>query len=330
MFIPQSARQFGGVAYREEDRGDEAVGGGGGDDAAAKAAADAAVAKAAEAGAAKAAEEKAAADKAEREKTLSIPKSRFDEAVGKERQRAEAAEKKAKDLEDRESQRNQGVTLDKLRKELDELEDKLEAKMAEGSPEERKAIRTAIRAKSEELADAKVSQAENRARALAVEQTRYDTLVERTEKDFPFLVPDAEGFNEALTKDLLEMKTGFEHAGMSSTQALTRSLELLKPALEAARPKPKEKPAEEKDEATKTAEAKAKAETEAKAKAEEARRREEAVKKGVEAAAGTPAKPATAGLTDKEAKIVDVKKISDKDFDKLPDDEMKRLRGDMG
>lgn len=328
MYIPQSARQHGGVAYREEDRGDEAVGGGGGEDEAAKAAADAAVVAAT----AKAAEDKAAADKAARDAAVSIPKSRFDEAVGKERQRAEAAEKKSKELEDRETQRNQGVTLDKLRKELDELEDKLEAKMAEGSPEERKAIRTAIRAKSEELADAKVSQAENRARALAVEQTRYDTLVERTEKEYPFLVPDSAGFNEALTKDLLEMKMGFEHAGMSSTQALNRAVELLKPALETARPKPKaeEKKPEEKDEAAKLAEAKAKAEEAAKGKAEEARRREEAVKKGVEAAQGTPAKPGAAGLTDKDAKVVDVKKISDKDFDKLPEDEMKRLRGDMG
>lgn len=333
MFIPQSARQFGGVAYREEaDRGDNLESGGGADkDEAAKAAEAAAAAKVAEEAAAK-----AAADKAAREKDLQIPKARFDEAVAKERKAREEVERKLAEREAKDAERNKGETLEKLRKDIDELENKLDSAELEGKPEERRELRRQLRAKQEELADTKTTQAESRARALAIEQVNYDRLVERAEQDFPFLVPDVEGapnpdYNEAMARDILEMKAGFEHAGMSSTAALTRTLQLLKPALDAAK-KAKEPPAPAaEDKAKKEKEAKDKAEAEAKVKAEEAKRREEAAAKGIAAAKGQPAQAAASGTAniDKKAEV-DVTKMKNKDFDKLPEDEVKRLRGDFG
>lgn len=328
MFIPQSARQHSGVAYREEaDRGDNLESGGGAEDEAAKAAA------AAEKVATEAAE-KAAAEKTAREASMTIPKSRFDEAVAKERVAREAAEKRVAEFEAKSKKEAAGADVAKLRTEIDALEDQLEAKMTEGTPAERKMIRAQIREKQEVLSDAKASAKATMATALAIEQMRYDGAVEKLEGEYPFLVAGSEDFNQTITGEVLELKAAYEASGLASSEAIKKAVKVLEPSLKAAKEALKKvDPAAAKvaEEAAKKAaeEAAEKAKTKIDEETER-KRREEAVKKGLEAAAATPAAAKVAGKVDSKVPNLDPKKMSTKDFDALPEEELKRLRGDNG
>jgi hypothetical protein len=286
----------------------------------------------AEAKAAKEAEAKAAAEKAEKEKNVQIPKARFDEAVGKERKAREEAEKRATEAEGKlaEKAANASSDAEKLQKEIDGLEDQLEAKMTEGTPAERKAIRQQIREKSAALIQAEVDKKAAYASAVAIEQVRYDNLVERSETDYPFLNPDVEAtYNETLATEVVELKAAFEASGMGSTEALRRSLRTLAPALKAA----KEAAAAGDEEAKKKAEEEAKAAAEDAGKKPEikaAERREAAVAEGLKAKKGQPAaKTDAVGSQGKDAgKEPKVGELSDADYDKLPEEAKKKARGD--
>lgn len=350
------ARQFGyHAAYQEEAKDGEQGGGGGaadrGDDfvepdgdAAAKEAAEkkaadekaAAEKKEADDKAAREAEEKRVAEKKERDAKVSIPKDRFDEAVGKERARAEAAEKARAELEEKLAAHAKGADVAKLQKEISDLEDALEAKMAEGTPAERKAIREQIRAKQDLLVDARVNARALEATAVAIEQGNYNTEVARLESKYPFLNVDLKDeFDQDLADEVMDLKGAYEAAGLGSTAALQKAVKTLghkldakageaKAAAEKADAEAKEKEAQAAK--VKKAEEDAAKAAEEKAKAEEEKRRAAAVEKGQQAKKDSA--PGTSGQGEVKTGERDVKKMSDSEFDKLDDAEKKRLRGD--
>lgn len=336
--------------YQEEAKGSEEGGGGGdrGDDFvptedAGDDAAKAAEAKAAEEKAAaekKAAEDKAAEDKkraeekAEREKDVSIPKSRFDEAVRKERAEAEKARAQAKELEEKLRAQESGADVKKIQEDLDALEDKLEAAMTEGTPEQRKALRKQIREKEDALVDARVNERSVIATAVAIEQIRYDAEVSVLEREYPFLnVDEDETFDAELATELMDLKGAYEQTGLGSTAALKKAAKTLKHRLDAKKGEGKAKEDEVAAADKKKAEEKEAAEKkvkEAEAAEAEAKRKAAAVAKGTEAKGSQPpAKTGEVGKTDAEAdKGKKVKDMSEKEFDDLPESEKKRLRGD--
>lgn len=343
------ARQFGyNAVYQEEakDGTEGAAAGDRGDDYAAPpedkdtvvdpkvAEAKAAEDKAAADKVAKDAEDKKRADeKAARDAGVTIPKARFDEALGKERARATAAEKALADLRGAQQSATTAEALKTLEGEIEKLEDSLEAKMTEGTPEERKALRAQIRAKTAELTRAEVNSRALEASAVAIEQVNYNALVGSLEAEYSFLVPETDGFDEKAAVEVMELKFAYESAGLGSTDALKKAVATLKHKLDGVKAE-LDKPA---------AEAKAKAEADAKAKAtaaetvkkaedaakvaEEARRAA-AVEKGVDAKGKVPPSTTVAGTPDTKVVARDVSKMSDADFDKLNDDEKKKLRGD--
>lgn len=330
------ARQFTVQRGYHEEAKDGGDGGGGvvdrGDDLpqadvaadAVKAAADKAAAEAKVAADAKVAEDaKRAAEKAEREKGVQIPKERFDAAVAKERQRAEAAEKKAEAALAELATKATTVDVKKLEGELDTLEEALDKALAESDPAERKRLRGEIRAKTAQITDARVEARAAAGTAIAIEQIRYDAVVSSLETEYSFLNPDVETtFDVVLATEVMELKTAFEHAGMGSAAALKKAVGTLKHKLDA-------KKAPAKDEATAEAAKKAEEEKAAAAKkAEEVeeKRRADAVAAGLEAKKGTP--PTGTGTVDKTLTDVKVGELSEEAFDKLPEAEKKRLRGD--
>ena len=318
------------------NRGDELDfdGGGGADD-------DAAAAAAKKAAASEAADEGA---KAEKKAALTIPKSRFDEAVKKERDAREVAEAKAKELEGMLAKQDSGLDMKAALGEIDALEEELEAQMAEGTPEKRRELRKQIREKQEVISDAKANARATQATAIAIEQIRYDAVVAKMEQDYTFLNPDdSENFDGDIAAELVELKSAYEALGMASSQALTKATKTLKTQLDVAR-KALEKPGEgdEQDEDELTpeqkaaaAEEKAKAAVKAAAdsassktaEAKAAKRREEAVAKGLEAKEKQPA-AAAGGKADKDVKEVKVSTLTDKQLDDMPEAELQRLRGD--
>lgn len=267
------------------------------------------------------AENEEAAKKALEEKDKKdhmIPKARFDEAVKKAREEAQVATKRADDLEAQLKASQGEVDAKKLLAEIDTLEDELEKAIADGNLEAKKRLRQEIRDKNQTIAEARASALAARATAVAVEQIRYDALVKTMEAEHPELNPDSEDtFDKDVVTELLELKEAFEKAGHSSSAALEKSLK----AVYRNGPKPPKNEAAEK----------AKAEAKAKADAEAERRKEEAAKRGKEAEGKQPA--ASDGVaSDKGGKDVDpsknAHKLSDKEFDKLSEEDLKKARGD--
>jgi hypothetical protein len=280
--------------------------------------------------AAKAAAEKEAADKAaaepkdeaEKKEEPRIPKSRFDEAVKKARAEAEAAMKRADDLESQLKASQGELDLKKVAEEIDVLEEELEKAIADGNVEVKKRLRSEIREKNQQMAEARAAGHAARATATAIEQIRYDALCDRMEREHPELDPQHEDYDQTVVNDILELKEAFEKAGHGSATALDKALKV---TFKGA-PAPKKKDEKAPDDA----EVKAKADAKAKGDAEAAKRTAEAVKRGLEKQDQQP--PATKGTdSDKNGKkntAADIAKMSDKEFDKLSEDDLKRLRGD--
>lgn len=268
----------------------------------------------------KAASEKEATDKAAADgKKISIPKERFDEAVGKARAEAAAAQKALAEAQGKLKQMEGQIDAGKVELEIDKLEDELDKARADGKAEEVARLRKEIRGKMQALSHAQARAEAVYATAVAVETVKYDAAVTRMEVEHPELNPESDTYDEARVAEVQEFKDAFEAAGKSSTEALQKALKAVyrggdKPA---ADDKAKEKAA---------------AETKARAEAEAAKRKEEAVKRGLDAKAKQPADTKGGGDSDKNGKSDDpaanAAKLSDREFDKLTEDELKKARGD--
>lgn len=257
--------------------------------------------------------------KDEPKKDPPIPKSRFDEAVGKARRemesaarRAESAETKARELEERLAASQGQIDAKKVVEEVDELEDKLDQAKADGNKELAKSIRDQIREKQQSLADARAEVRAAHATAVAIEQIRYDAAVEKMETEHTELNPDHDDYDQSVVDELLEYKEAFEAKGLSSSDSLRKAIRAV------YRDGKKETPA--KDEAADKA-----------AEAGDAKK-EAAVAKALAARKDQPANTAKKGANSdaagKSGTPKDITKISDKEFDKLDDDDLKRMRGD--
>lgn len=248
-----------------------------------------------------------------------IPKARFDEALRKERQAREALEKRLADAEDLKKAETEAVDTDKLQKTIDDLEEKYESLMSEGTADERKALRKEIRAKERELAEAKATARSNYATALAVEQVRYDATVERVEKEYPFLNQDLEAFNNEMAGEVLDLKGAYEAAGMASSEALKKAVKTLKPHLDRLLESTSEKKEED-------AGGEKKGKDDVKAAEDAAKRRADAVARGVDARGKQP--PESGKKQDPAPKELKVDGLSDKQFDELDEKQLAALRGD--
>lgn len=262
----------------------------------------------------------------DKDEGITIPKARFDQAVGKARAGEKAQAERADKLEAELAASKGTVDFTKLEAEIDDLEDKLEEAIKDGNVEAKQRIRREIRQKNGQVGEAKAAAYSQHATAVAVEQIRYDAMVERMEVEHPELNPDLEdSFDEDKVAEVQDYKSAFEAKGESSTVALKKAL---KAVYGNAAPKPvekKEEPAKEKDDAKGQEDLKAKADKEA------ADRKAAAVTKGLDAKGKQPSNEKAGVDSDKagkSGKSVDVSKMTDKDFDKLEEDEVKRLRGD--
>lgn len=246
-----------------------------------------------------------------------IPKSRFDEAVKKARAEAEAAIKRAEDLEAQLKASQGELDLKKVGEEIDALEEELEKAIADNDAEKKKRLRSEIREKTQQMAEARAAGHAARATATAIEQIRYDALVNRMEAEHPELSPEHEDYDQSQVDEILELKDAFEKQGHGSATALEKSLKVVYKGAKA----PEKKAPEKKDD---TAEAKKKAEEEAE------KRKQEAVERGLKQKGEQPptAKGAASDKGGKSNTAADAAKMSDKEFDKLTDEELKRARGD--
>jgi hypothetical protein len=264
------------------------------------------------------AKEKEAAEK----KEPAIPKSRFDQAVKKAREATEAAEERAKAAEAQLRAQMGQADETKLNEQIEAKEIELDKVRADGNTEKAAQLRKEIRDAMQQISDSRAAAHAARATAVAVEQVRYTTLVSQMEIEHPELNPDLdETYDADVVAELNEYKTAFEALGYASTDALKKALK----AVYKDGPKPEAKEGKPEE----TAEEKVKAEAAAKAASE---RKEAAVKHAVDTGKKQPAAPGKTGIDSDKAgqqgKQKPVSKMTDKEWDALPEDERKRLRGD--
>lgn len=292
--------------------------------------------KAAEEAAAAAAEKEAeeAAEKAEEQARdekgkfakgeAKIPKSRFDEQVGKERAAREAAERRAEALEKQLSEQavstQQNADIQALEDQATALYAKADEVLLDGDAKAAAELRNQAR-----KIDRQVSAIEADARSRAtssnvLEADRLESAIARLEADHPVLNPKSEMFDKSLvTYVLAEQQLLVKTEGYSPSTAMALAaqnvLGRFNPAASEA--------GEEKDEADEKAKGLSKA-------AEE--RKTAQVKKNLEASKLQPAALRDLGLdSDKAGQstvLPDVTKLTQEEYNALPEKTRARLRGD--
>lgn len=249
-----------------------------------------------------------------------IPKSRFDEQVGKEREAREAAERRAAELERRlaEQSRQQVQTeqTEALEAEITDLEKKHAELLLDGNINEAAGVMKEIRMAERKIARAEATALASQQTAQALESDRMNATIARIESDYPAMNPESESYDA----DIVELVLA-KQGSLMRNEGLTPSQAMSKAAKDVAERflKPAEEPA--KDEKGLAA-----------AKLAEDRKQAQ-LKKNIDTAKKQPASMKESGIDSDKAgqtgQLPDVSKMTADEFDALPASTKAKLRGDF-
>ena len=246
----------------------------------------------------------------ERERRIRIPKARFDEAVNRERERAEAAERRAAELEAAMQERQAAAAagqFQQARQTLAQLQDKYEELLVDGMRDEARQVRMQIEAAREQLQEARVAQMAEEARTRTLTTIKYETTLANIEGQYPELNPDnPETYSEAHANEVARLMQGFMATGTDNITALKDAVRYVMGA-PAARPNRAAAPA---------------------ARAPAADRAVAAREKAAAAAARQPQPTDLGGRTSAAPTPVPLSKMSPQQFAKLDEAALSKLRGD--
>lgn len=212
--------------------------------------------------------------------------------------------------------------LEAIDSRLEAIDDELEKAADDNDKAKIRALRKEERQLGAKRTEILVAGASTAASRQAVEQSRYDTVVEAIEEEFPWLNPDnreaedpAEKFNPKLAREVREMTAGFEAVGYSPSKALMKAMKYF-----SGDDRTPKKGAVEDD-------------VDDESLRKNVVKRKTDVVRNIETANKTPPSMRKAGAdsdkagTGKEGKI-NVARLTDDDFAKLPESTKARLRGD--
>ena len=252
--------------------------------------------------------------KSKRKSDARIPLSRHEKILQKERERREAAEAQLAQFQKGKEVVKANEQLTEAENKLLELEDKHTEALADGDVDKAKALMRQIRAMDRQLAEARAEARAAEAEARAVERARYDIVLERIESTYPQLNEDHDDYDKDLAQDVIDLSATYQRRGLTPAQALQKAVKKLVGAENSKQ--------EQATEVTPRVDAAAVA----------AQRKKDAVAKTVDAAKRTPPNTSRVGKDSDSAggslRAEDVLKMSQDDFMKLDEAELKRLRGD--
>ena len=262
-----------------------------------------------------------------------IPKARFDEQVAKERDRAEAAERRAAELEARlntQQPKDEQVAdpisakVDDLETRIEALQDKRDGFLVDGDTERAAEARREIRALEKELREVEREAIRNEAAHIAArrldaqtEEQRIDTVVSSLESEFSVLKQGSYNYDPRMVNFVLaEQQRLITEFKLSPSEALQRAG---KETMELFGHKPTgAKTDQSKDDVVETPAEK---------------RQREARAKVADTIARQPASLKDAGLDSDKAgqdKVdLDVNKLTEAEFNALPAAQLAKLRGDF-
>lgn len=163
-------------------------------------------------------------DKPRDDKGKFIPKGRFDEAVSKERSRAEAAERQLAELQKQLQSNVTAKNLDAIEQEITTMEGERAKALLDGNAERVAQLDREIRLKERTV---QLTQAENMtvaAREQAAEQIRMDTAINALETAYDVLNPKHESFDQGIVDMVLDAQEGImKREKMPPSQALAEA-----------------------------------------------------------------------------------------------------------
>lgn len=257
-------------------------------------------------------EEKAEREKQEAEeakkRNIRIPKSRFDEAQAKARQREQALLEEIEKLKGGQQASATQKAVSDMKSKIEELQDKYEDLILDGKKDEARKIRKQVDAMREELVEYQTSVKSDAARKSAVDELTYNAQLAGFEAKYPALNPEHEDFDEDQTNEVATLLNAFVKSGTKRADALAKAVKYVLGA-------PPEQKAS--DAGKVLAEQRAKA----------------AREKAAEADKKQPPNSAKIGLdSDKAGKGgeqgIDVMRLSQDKFSKLDEETKAKLRGD--
>lgn len=201
--------------------------------------------------------------------------------------------------------------------ELETLYEQVEEARAEGRTKDAAKLQRTIDEKNREVTELRATRISTQQQLRAAEVSAYDATVAEIEAKFPELNPDNEAlFDQALAEELLDLRDGFMKAkGMSAKDAVKKALLYVfkEEVLETGTAHLYKKGAAKDEKAG------------VKAGGE---RKAAAVKTALDANKRQPARASDSGKADSKGEAINVKNLSEKDWDALPESTLARLRGD--
>lgn len=259
-----------------------------------------------------------------------IPKSRFDEQVAKERERAEAAERRAAEAEARlnaqqpkeEKPDPVSTKVDDLEARIEALQDKRDGFLVDGNTEKAAEVRREIRALEKELREVERGALRQEAEQIATRRMEaqtaeqlIDTVVSKLESEFPVLNKASDDFDPRMVNFVLvEQQRLITELKLTPHEALQRAG---KETMELFGHKP----------------AGSKVDREEKPETPAEKRQREARAKVADTVARQPASLKDAGIDSDKAgqdkADLDVNKLTEAEFNALPAAQLAKLRGDF-
>lgn len=252
--------------------------------------------------------------KKERDAETTIPKARFDEAVRKEREARESAERRLAEIEQQRQSIARGADIQKLEADVKELRAAERKALIAGDDAKAAEIGAQADALNRQIAVEQARDLSAAAKEQAREEIRWDLTLERVESDYPALDENSEEFDQDLTDEVVDRMNG-----IMSRERLPRSAALLK-AVKAvmgrqSAPKTDAESPKGLDRGTDTG------------------RKEAAVAKNIDAANRQPASPKKVGAdSDKFGQtksVPDADQMSYEEFSALPETTKAKMRGDF-
>ena len=257
-------------------------------------------------------EEKAERERLEAEeakkRNIRIPKSRFDEAQAKARQREQALLEEIEKLKGGQQASATQKAVSDMKSKIEELQDKYEDLILDGKKDEARKVRKQVDSMREELVEYQTSVKSDAARKAAIDELSYNAQLASFEAKYPALNPEHEDFDEDQTNEVATLLNAFVKSGVKRADALAKAVKYV-----LGNP-PEQKVSDA-----------------AKALAEERARK--AREKAAEANNKQPPNTAKVGLdSDKAGKGgelgIDVMRMSQEKFAKLDEETKAKLRGD--
>jgi len=240
-----------------------------------------------------------------------IPKARFDELRRKKDAQIEAAENRARELEEKLKLTEGPATVQEAEAILEQKIEQHQNLLADGKLAEAKGIFKEINALNRRIARLEIQPV---VQNLAHEAVRADTLegvIDMYTSEFPEFREGSKEFDQELVNEVAELQTAFQAMGHSPAKALKKAADMVIKANQLS------------------ASSDRGAEPEKKGKGSD--RKATAVKTNVDVAGRQPPGLGTVG-TDSDkmgASNIDVSSLSQEAFSKIDENTLKRLRGDL-